>query len=108
MKIKNIGLIGMGAVGAVYGRLLYDRFGDGFKVIADSSRKEKLQKLGITLNNKTFYPKVISEGELKEKLDLVIFCVKNYQLDQAIEDVKSYVGENTVLITFLNGVTARD
>lgn len=108
MKIKNVGLIGMGAVGTVYGRLLYNRFGDNFKVIADNTRKEKLQKSGFTLNNETFYPNVIAEGDTKEIFDLIIFCVKNYQLNDAIEDVKNFVGENTILITFLNGVTARD
>jgi len=108
MKIEKIALIGMGAVGTVYGRLLYDCYGDDFKVISGGSRKEKLQKSGFTLNNETFYPNVISEGDTKEIFDLIIFCVKNYQLEEAIEDVKSFVGENTVLITFLNGVTARD
>ena len=108
MMIKNVGLIGMGAVGTVYGRLLYNSFGDDFKVIADNTRKEKLQKSGFTLNNETFYPNVISAGDLQETFDLIIFCVKNYQLNEAIEDVKSFVGENTLLITFLNGVTARD
>ncbi len=108
MNIKNVALIGMGAIGTVYGRLLYNCFGDDFKVIADSSRKEKLQKSGFTLNNETFYPKVISEGESEEHFDLIIFCVKNYQLEDAVEDVKSFVSENTILITFLNGVTARD
>ncbi len=108
MKIKNVGLIGMGAIGTVYGRILYNHFHDDFKVIADPSRKEKLQKSGFTLNKETFFPKVISEGDIKEVFDLIIFCVKNYQLDGAIEDVKSFVGKNTVLITFLNGVTARD
>jgi 2-dehydropantoate 2-reductase len=39
---------------------------------------------------------------------LIIFSVKNYQLEEAIEDVRSFVGENTILITILNGVTARD
>lgn len=108
MKIKNIGLIGMGAVGTVYGRLLYNRFGENFKVIADGSRKEKLQKSGFILNKQTFYPEIVSEGDSEETFDLIIFCVKNYQLNGAIEDVKSFVGKNTVLITFLNGVTARD
>lgn len=108
MKIKSIGLIGMGAVGTVYGRLLYNRFGDDFKVIADLSRKEKLQKSGFTLNKQTFHPQIVSEGDLEETLDLIIFCVKNYQLDKALDDVKSFVGQNTVLITLLNGVTARD
>lgn len=108
MKIENIGLIGMGAVGTVYGRLLYNSFGENFKVIADESRKEKLQKSGFTLNKQTFYPHIVSEGDSEDFFDLIIFCVKNYQLNGAIEDVKSFVGKNTVLITFLNGVTARD
>lgn len=108
MKIKKVGLIGMGAVGTVYGRMLYNNLGDDFKVIADKTRKEKLKKSGFTLNKETFFPDVISEGDTKETLDLIIFCVKNYQLESAMEDVKSFVGQNTVLITFLNGVTARD
>lgn len=108
MKIKKIGLIGMGAVGTVYGRLLYNRFSDDFKVIADRTRKEKLQKSGFTLNKETFFPNVTSEGDSDEAFDLIIFSVKNYQLDGALKDIKSFVGENTVLITLLNGVTARD
>ncbi len=108
MKIKSIGLIGMGAVGTVYGKLLYNRYGDDFTVISDITRKDKLQKSGFTLNDETFYPDLVSEGDIKKAFDLIIFCVKNYQLNEAIEDVRSFVGEDTVLITFLNGVTARD
>lgn len=108
MEIKNVALIGMGAIGTVYGRLLYNYFGDNFKVLADHTRREKLEKSGFTLNNETFYPKVISEGDSKETFDLIIFCVKNYQLNNAIKDVSGFVGKNTILITFLNGITARD
>ncbi|HHZ02903.1 MAG TPA: ketopantoate reductase family protein [Tissierellia bacterium] len=107
MKIKKTALIGMGAIGTVYGKLLHDRFGDNFKVIAGKSRKERLQKSGFTLNGETFYPQIVSVGD-EENFDLIIFCVKNYQLEEALEDVKTFVGDNTILITFLNGVTARD
>ncbi|MDF2950356.1 MAG: ketopantoate reductase family protein [Sedimentibacter sp.] len=107
MKIKTVALIGMGAVGTVYGNLLYKRYGSDFAVIADESRKERLKISGFTLNNSTFYPNVVSEGDNNIKYDLIIFCVKNYQLEEAIKDVKSFIGNNTILITFLNGVTAR-
>jgi 2-dehydropantoate 2-reductase len=50
---------------------------------------------------------VLSKGDLDVKFDLLIFCVKNYQLEEAIEDVRSFIDDNTILITFLNGVTAR-
>jgi 2-dehydropantoate 2-reductase len=108
MKVKKIALIGMGAVGIVYGRLLYDKFGSNFTVISDESRKDKLKEKGFTINGYTFYPNISSNGDNKDKYDLIIFAVKNYQLKDAIEDVRSFVGENTILITFLNGVTARD
>ncbi|WP_312702271.1 ketopantoate reductase family protein [Sedimentibacter sp.] len=107
MNIKTVALIGMGAIGTVYGNLLNNAYGSDFMVIADKSRKEKLKKTGFTLNGKTFYPEIVSNGDLNKKIDLIIFCVKNYQLSQAIEDVKDFVGKDTVLITFLNGVTAR-
>lgn len=108
MEIKNVALIGMGAIGTVYGNLLYKSYGSNFAVISDQTRKEKLKKNGFTINGNTFYPHIISSGDENTKFDLIIFCVKNYQLEEAIEDVRSYVGKNTIMITFLNGVTARD
>lgn len=108
MKINTVALIGMGAVGTVYGNLLYKKYDSNFAVIADESRKEKLKKNGFTLNGDTFYPNILSNSDNNTKYDLIIFAVKNYQLKGAIEDVKSFVGKNTILITFLNGVTARD
>jgi len=97
----------MGAIGTVYGKLLYEQYGSDFAVIADESRREKLSEKGFTLNGSSFYPKVVSGSDDSLKYDLIIFCVKNYQLKDAIDDVRSFVGENTVLLTLLNGVTAR-
>ncbi|MDF2617320.1 MAG: ketopantoate reductase family protein [Sedimentibacter sp.] len=65
MKINNVALIGMGAVGTVYGNILNNHFGNNFAVISDASRKEKLLKQGFTLNGKTFHTNVLSNG-LKE------------------------------------------
>lgn len=107
MKIKTVALIGMGAVGTVYGNLLYNNYGSSFAVIADESRKDRLKKNGFTLNGNTFYPNISSNND-NYKYDLIIFAVKNYQLEGAIEDIRNFVGENTILITFLNGVTARE
>ena len=108
MKIKKVALIGMGAVGTIYGNLLYNKYGSNFTVISDESRKDKLKKNGFTLNGNTFHPNIFSNSDNNIEYDLIIFAVKNYQLGGAIEDVSNFVGENTILITFLNGVTARD
>jgi len=108
VKIKNVAMIGMGAIGTVYGSFLYKRYGSDFAVIAGEKRNIELKSEGITLNNNTLYPLVLSPDKKDIKYDLIIFCVKNYQLDKAIDDVRNFVGENTIILTILNGITARD
>lgn len=108
MKIKNIAVIGMGAIGCVYGKLLYDAYGDEFFVIASGARRENLVRDGICLNGTVFTPKVIDTGEKVWKASLIVVCVKNYQLDAAIEDMRNFVDEHTMILPLLNGVTATE
>lgn len=108
MQIKKAALIGMGAIGTVYGKLLHDRYGADFAVIAGGARKEKLKGNGIRLNGSVFYPRVLSPGEQNFPADLIIVSVKNDQLSKALEDMRSFVGESTVILPLLNGVTVRD
>lgn len=108
MKIENAALIGMGAIGTVYGKLLHQKYHSNFAVIANGARGEKLKTNGVTLNKESFYTRVISGQEKNFKAGLIIVCVKNYQLDQAIADIQNFVGEDTVILPLLNGITARD
>jgi 2-dehydropantoate 2-reductase len=108
MKIKNAALIGMGAIGTVYGSLLHRKYGSDFAVIAGGARGEKLQNDGVIINKNTFYPRVISPEEENFGADLIVVCVKNYQLDDAIADIGHFVRAETVILPLLNGVTARD
>lgn len=108
MIIANAGLIGMGAVGSVYSRLLHKKYKDNFSAIAFGKRKEKIEHNGITVNKETFYPKVIDCSIKQTPLDLVIIAVKNYSLDTAIKDLKNVIDEHTILLPLLNGVTSTD
>lgn len=47
---------------------------------------------------------MVDPKECGEPADLVIIAVKGYGLDQAIEDIRNQVGENTVILSVLNGV----
>lgn len=108
MKIVNSMIIGMGAIGTVYGSLLHKKYGNDFAVIAGGARAEKLRKFGAVINGSVFYPNVLELEEKSKKADIIILCVKNYQLKQALEDIRNFVGENTLLLPLLNGITARD
>lgn len=108
MEIKRAALVGMGAIGSVYAKYLTDRYGEDFAVIAGSKRGERLRSEGIVLNGERFVPRVVSPETDRFRADLVLFCVKNGQLEEAMEEVRPVVGPDTVLLPLLNGITARD
>lgn len=108
MSIKQVALIGAGAVGGVYAKCLHNKYGNNFYIVANGNRKERIQKQGITVNNHVFKPQVISSQEENVKMDLIIFAVKNYDLEQAVKDVKNLVKDNTIMLPLLNGITASD
>ncbi|MCQ2979649.1 MAG: 2-dehydropantoate 2-reductase [Clostridia bacterium] len=106
MVIKNIALIGMGAIGSVYGKFLYDKYDNNFVVVAGGQRAQKLESGGVSVNGQVFFPKVVVPEEKRWKADLLLVCVKNEQLDEALNDVKNVVGTNTIILSLLSGVSA--
>lgn len=103
-QIDTVALIGLGAMGAYFAPRLYEEFGEKFRVIAGGDRKKRLEENGIVINGARRYFPVVDPKECGEPADLVIIAVKGYGLDQAIEDIRNQVGENTVILSVLNGV----
>lgn len=108
MKIRQAALIGMGAIGTVYGKLLYGRYGADFGIIASGERGEKLRRSGTVLDGERFYPRVPDAGETDFRPGLILVCVKNYQLEAAVNDMRPFVRPGTVILPLLNGITARE
>lgn len=108
MRIKRAALIGIGAVGAVYGKLLHECYGPDFFILAGGSRRDRLKNNGVALNREIFFPAIVSPEEKQEAADLILIGVKNNQLEQALEDIKNSVGPETIILPLLNGITATD
>ncbi|MCQ4725726.1 2-dehydropantoate 2-reductase [Anaerotignum faecicola] len=108
MKINKAAIIGFGAIGCVYGKKLYKLMGNNFAVVAGGKRAERLRQNGETINGEKIMPFVVEPDNKGWKADLIIFSVKNYQLDSAINDVKNLVAPSTVILTIMNGVSARE
>lgn len=106
MEIQKAALIGMGAIGTVYGCALHRAYGGDFAVVAGGERAERLRK-GVSLNGTAFAPRVVAPGEAFPA-DLVLVCVKNYNLDEAVRDMRGVVGPGTAILPLLNGISARD
>lgn len=99
--MKEIYLIGLGAIGAMVAAKLQDAGKCSLKVIVDSARRERYTREGIFVNNKKYAFNYISPDERSMPADLVIAAVKNYNLKEAIEGMRPFIGKNTSIMSLL-------
>ena len=107
-SIKTVSLIGLGAMGAFFAPRLEAGYGDGFRVIAQGARKERLEKRGVTINGKTYRFPVVTPNTVGKPADLIIIATKGYSLDEAIEDIRNQVGPNTLILSVMNGIDSEE
>lgn len=101
--MKNIAIIGMGALGLLYGDMLKSAYDVGF--IVDAGRRERYAGAPIRINGADRCFALLDAGA-QIPVDLLIFAVKGTQLDRAMEDAAGYVGRDTVILSLLNGITS--
>lgn len=102
--IKHIALIGTGAMGSFYASKFFDMDPNCIRLIAGGPRADRLKKHGFFVNGQPYHIPVISIGDMSPPSDLVMVAVKHHDLPQAIEDIKNRVGEETVLLSVMNGI----
>ena len=102
-QIKNIALIGLGAVGAVVASQLNKVPEVNLYCVVDSNRKNRYEQNGIFINNKRQNFKLITPDEL-QPADLVIIATKNLQIQDALKQIKNSVTDNTMILSLLNGI----
>jgi 2-dehydropantoate 2-reductase len=107
-KIKNVALIGFGAMGSWFAPKLYRCLGnDHFAVIASGDRKKRLEEKGVSINNVNYKFNIIEPSKGKP-VDLIIMAVKEMGLANAIKDIEKFVGKETQIMCVMNGVTSED
>jgi 2-dehydropantoate 2-reductase len=107
-SIKNISIIGAGAMGAVYARMLYEMDPGCVSFVARGDRLERLRREGLVVNGKLYKIPVISPEEHTTPADLIIVAVKNQHLDDAIHDMRNCVGPETTIISVMNGIDSEE
>ena len=66
-----------------------------------------LSLIHICVNNEVLHPHIATKED-HGKIKLLMVLVKNYSLHAAIEDIKTVIDEDTIILSLLNGVTAVD
>lgn len=106
--IKTITIIGLGAIGSVYGHLLQQADGLSVRVLVDSERKARYTLNGVWVNGKQVPFHFITPEDLLEPADLVIVAVKYNDLPKALKDMRQQVGDDTLIMSLLNGITSEE
>ncbi|GGL51038.1 2-dehydropantoate 2-reductase [Sporolactobacillus putidus] len=100
-------VVGAGGIGGYFGGRLIEK-GEDVTFLVRSGRKQQLEKNGLVIRsvNGDFSctPKLITKTDAAAPFDLVLFSTKAYHLEEAISDLKPFVGENTVILPLLNGI----
>lgn len=98
-------VVGAGGVGGYIGGRLAEK-GNDVTFLVRHKRAEQLKETGLVIHSEkgdvSFQPALISAGETGH-FDVVIIASKAYSLDQVIDDVKPFIGRESVIIPFLNG-----
>ncbi len=100
-------VLGAGGVGGFFGGRLVEK-GEDVTFLVRSRRKQQLQEKGLVIRSVngdfSFQPKLITKEDRTAPFDVILFSTKAYHLNDAIIDVKPFVGGNTVIIPLLNGI----
>ena len=107
MEIKSVAVLGAGAVGSYVIWGLSGLEGLKLGVIADGSRAERLKRDGCSINGSVYRPEVWTPAEA-HGVDLLVVCLKYGALPAALNSIKEAVGENTVVMSLMNGIDSED
>ena len=107
MTIKKVSIIGLGALGILFGHHLSKKMPkEDLRIIADQERIKKYETDNVYCNGERCQFHYVTPEEFCEPADLLIFTVKFSGLKNAIQAVKHHVGENTIILSALNGITS--
>lgn len=107
-SIRNVSVIGLGAIGGSYAAKLFDTPSVNLTVIADSRRIEKYNSHKLVVNGKSYDFRFVQPDEDAGYADLVLIAVKYHNLSQAIEEVRKHVGPETIIMSLLNGIDSEE
>ncbi len=106
-EAPKIALIGLGAIGVPIADRLYKTYPDSFYLILNGKRRSKWESSETCINSSRFSPKLASlKEEIDGELDLLLVCVKNYDLATALTDIRKVITERTILLPLQNGIYA--
>jgi 2-dehydropantoate 2-reductase len=104
MKINSVLIAGAGAIGLSAAETIYKYDPRCISILARGERLERYQRNGLWVNGE----KLDFRFSYGEKADFIIVATKFHHLDEVIEDIRSSVTKDTLILSLLNGISSED
>lgn len=106
-EIKTVTIVGLGALGTLFGDILSKSMPKAdLRILADPARIARYQKDGVFANGVACDFQYVATGEPVAKADLILVAVKAPQLPAALDTLRGHVGESTLILSLLNGISS--
>lgn len=107
MKINSVAVLGAGAVGSYIIWGLSENKDLKLGLIAEGERADRLKRDGCHINGTIYRPMIWSPAQAKG-VDLLIVSLKYGALPGALGSIEKAVGENTIVMSLMNGVDSEE
>ena len=105
-KIKKVSVVGMGALGLLFGKHIADCCGkDTVEFVMGKSRYDQYKNQAFYCNGTKTDFQITLDTEAKPT-DLVIVAVKYTGLQEALETMQGCIGPHTIILSVMNGITS--
>jgi 2-dehydropantoate 2-reductase len=104
ISVEKVSIIGAGAMGAFYASKFLDMDINCISLIAKGERANRLKEKGLVVNGKHYSVPPVRPGDKKPPSDLIIVAVKHHNLPEAIQDMKTSIGKNSLILSVMNGI----
>ncbi len=107
--ITTIDIVGLGALGVMYADFFTKKLGkEKVRILADKERVERYKKDRITFNGEVCDFQYCDAAGESRPSELMLFAVKYGALETAMEETAHLIGENTILLSVLNGIRSEE
>ncbi len=105
--ITRVLIAGAGAIGAMVAESIYRSGKFTVSVLASHTRFDRYSRSGFTINGRSVHLPLTRAGS-GEQFDFVIIACKNHHLPEVLADLSTHIGEHTLILSLLNGISSEE
>ena len=107
-KIETVNIVGMGALGMLYGNMIRESLGtEHITYVMDEKRYERYKDDENSVNGVPVRFSKVKAAAAKP-CDLLLVAVKYTGLKDTLDVMETSVGEDTIIISVMNGISSEE